>query len=33
MSIGETIEELVLIWAATDPDEYQDRITFLPVNY
>ena len=33
MSIGETIEELVLIWAATDPDEYQDRITFLPVSY
>lgn len=33
MSIGETIEELVLIWATVETDEYRDRITFLPVSY
>lgn len=31
MSIGETIEELALIWGASQPDEYADQITYLPV--
>ena len=31
MSIGETIEELILITEATLEGEYQDRIVYLPV--
>lgn len=30
MSIGETLEELRLIWGAGDPTEYADLITHLP---
>ncbi|MBM3128071.1 MAG: hypothetical protein FJ009_05465 [Chloroflexi bacterium] len=32
MSIGETIEELLLIWGASDAAEYHDTIWFLPVS-
>ena len=32
MAIGETIEELLLIWGASDDDEYGDRIVHLPVS-
>ena len=32
MSIGATIEELTLIWAAAYKDEFCDRIEFLPVS-
>lgn len=32
MSIGETIEELLLIWGASDEKEYHDNIWFLPVS-
>lgn len=32
MSIGETIEELLLIWIASKDDEYRDRIVHLPLN-
>ena len=32
MSIGETIEELLLIWGASDETEYRYRISFLPVS-
>jgi len=31
MSIGETIDELLLIWAASQEDEYVDRIAYLPI--
>ena len=31
MSVGETLEELILIAEAGDPDEYRDRISYLPV--
>ena len=31
MSIGETIEELVLIWSASDIDEYRDKLLYLPI--
>ncbi len=31
MGIGETIEELALIWEASDPNEYQDTILYLPL--
>ncbi len=31
MSIGEILEELLLIWGASYEDEYQDRIAFLPL--
>ena len=30
VSIGETIQELLLIAGAFIPDDYQDRITYLP---
>jgi hypothetical protein len=32
MSVGETIEELALIWGASEDEEYLDRISFLPVS-
>ncbi len=31
MSIGDTIEELILIAATSDDDEYQDNIRYLPI--
>jgi len=31
MSIGETVEELILIWGASELKEYQDLIIYLPV--
>ncbi|MCK4765697.1 MAG: DUF5615 family PIN-like protein [Candidatus Aminicenantes bacterium] len=31
MSIGETIEELLLIWGASEPGEYRDLIIYLPL--
>jgi hypothetical protein len=32
ISIGDTAEELALIWGAALLDEYADRITYLPVS-
>jgi hypothetical protein len=32
MSIGETIEELLLIWGASEAEEYQDQLIYLPLN-
>jgi hypothetical protein len=32
LSMGETIDELVLIWEASMPNEYQDRIRYLPIS-
>lgn len=29
--ISECIEELVLVWVASDADEWEDRLTFLPL--
>ena len=31
MPISEGIEELVLIWAASEAEEWADRLTFLPL--
>jgi hypothetical protein len=31
LDIGELIEELILIWGASLPDEYRDRIVYLPL--
>lgn len=33
MTIGATVEELVLLWAAAHPEEYADQINFLPITY
>jgi hypothetical protein len=33
MSIGETIDELGFIWAATDLTEYFDLLNYLPIRY
>lgn len=30
--LGEVIEELVMIWGASFPDEYADRISHLPLS-
>ncbi len=30
MTVGESIEELVLIWKASDISEYEDRLIYLP---
>lgn len=32
MSIGETLDELLLIWGASDPQEYQDLVIYLPLS-
>ena len=32
MSIGETIDELVLIWLASDINQYRDLLLFLPLS-
>ena len=32
MTMGETIDELSLIWAAADSDEYVDLLRYLPVS-
>jgi hypothetical protein len=32
MSIRETIEELWIVWALSEEDEYGDRIAYLPVS-
>lgn len=32
MSVGETVEELALIWGASDSHEYQDIILYLPLS-
>lgn len=32
MSIGETVDELLLIWGASDVDEFRDLIIYLPVS-
>ena len=31
MSVSETMEELALIWGASNPDEYADQIVYLPL--
>lgn len=31
MSIGETLDELILIALASETDEYQDQIAYLPL--
>lgn len=30
-SLGHIIEDLILIWEAGDPEEYRDRVEFLPL--
>ncbi len=32
MDFGETVEELLLIYGASDEEEYHDQIAFLPVS-
>lgn len=31
MTIGETVDELTLIWGASEPDEYYDLLHYLPL--
>ena len=31
LGLGEVIDELLLIWEASDADEYRDTITYLPL--
>lgn len=31
LSVGEVADDLILIWTATQPEEWTDRIAFLPV--
>jgi len=32
MSMGETVEELIVLWIAADPEEYADQLHYLPVS-
>lgn len=32
MTMGHTIDELILIWAASDSDEFVDQLRYLPVS-
>lgn len=31
MSVGETVEELILVASASSAEEYQDQIIYLPI--
>ena len=31
-SMGETMEELILIWETSTPDEYRDQLRYLPIS-
>ncbi len=31
MDIGEVLEDLLLLWGASQPDEYRDQIVYLPL--
>ncbi len=33
MGIGDTIDELWLIWGVSDSKTYQDQIAYLPLSY
>lgn len=33
LSMGQTVDELVLIWTVSEGDEYIDRIEYLPLSY
>ena len=33
MTMGETIEELLLIWGASEAEEYRDLLLYLPLTY
>jgi len=33
MGIGDTIDELWLIWGVSDSTTYQDQIAYLPLSY
>jgi len=33
MTMGETVEELILIAAAAEPEEFFDQVNFLPVSH
>jgi hypothetical protein len=32
MSVGETVQELAMIWAASKPEDYVDALSFLPIS-
>lgn len=32
LSIGETIEELILVWGASEAEEYRDKVIYLPLS-
>ncbi len=32
MNMGETIEELTLIWGASESEEYADQLNYLPIS-
>jgi hypothetical protein len=32
LTLGETAEELVLIWGASEAEEYVDRLNYLPLS-
>lgn len=32
MTFGETLDELILIWGASETEEYADRLNYLPVS-
>jgi hypothetical protein len=31
LAIRQVVDELILIWAATDPEEWTNRIVYLPI--
>lgn len=33
LSMGQAVDELVLIWTVSDVNEYIDRIEYLPLSY
>ena len=33
LDMGQTIDELILIWVAAEPDEYADQLNYLPLSW
>jgi len=33
MTLGETLDELLLIWGASEAEEYRDLLLYLPLAY
>jgi len=33
MSMGETVDELTLMWSVSEAEEYTDQLSYLPISF